>query len=199
VNLGELRTAVNRRSGVAYLTAALDDLINEALQQMALEQRWPWLSATLSFTTDGNTDGTYSLPWACRSLEALSVDGFDYPPFSQREADQWDALGERPRGAAAFGRTLTIRPVPPADLTAKVRYVRGEDELVNASEEPLLPEEYHRILVELVVSMIHDRTGDVARAAAAEKRYQTGLSRMVRSALHTQRVGSIQVRPGGGI
>lgn len=200
MNLGELRTATNRRSGVLYDDAALDDLINEAVQRIALEAEWPWLHALYEFTATDD-DGTQALPDGARRVSSVNLGGYEAFVTSIENLDAWDNVYVTSRhGYAVRGTDLLFRPTQPAGTTITVRYIRSEPRLTGERDTPLLPDVYHDAVVNLACAIANERVGNFKRAEQFDRRYTDWLRTMKANALRVGgRTGRIRVRPGGGI
>lgn len=200
MNLAEMRVAVDRRSGVAFDTAALTDLINEALAEVTLAADWPWLRDTHEF--DATTDlGEEDLPEGFRRIVNVTVGGYESFPSSYNDLASWDYGYSNGRHSfAVVGSTLHFRPTQTTGTAVVVNYVADEVPLEGDADEPLLPEQYHYVLVNLATAYALERVGNLARAKVLRDRYEEGLRLMRRSALRQGgNTGRIRVRPGGGI
>lgn len=200
MNLGELRTAVARRTGVAYDDTALTDVINEANLRISLEAEWPWLhaSTTISATVD---DGTEALPVGFRRVTSVTIDGYEAVPIAVDEIDSWDNVySSTRRGYTVRGTDLLFRPTQATGTDILVRYIASEEPLTGSTDTPLMPEAYHDAIVDLASAIVLERVGQLARADRFERRYADWLARMKANAVRLGgRVGRIRVRPGGGV
>lgn len=200
MNLRELRVATNQRSGVAYDSAALNDVLNEALAKLSLAADWPWLWDVWEFDTVADTDNEL-LPAGLRRIDSVNIGG--YPGFlsSIDDVDAWDYGYSSPRRSFAVrGDTLYWKPSQAAGTAVAVRYVGSEDRLEDDADEPLLPAEYHDALVDFAAGLALERAGNLQRAQRLLDRYESWLRDMRKSARRVSgNVGRIRVRPGGGI
>jgi hypothetical protein len=171
VNLGQLRVAVDRRTGIAFDPVALLDALNEANRAIAADHDWPWLHATTSFSTVAGT-GAYSSAAAIPEdwLRTISLKVADSVPMTRRSPvdldDAWpstDSTG-RPCEYAIDGSALVLRPVPDSVLTIAHRYVRIEPELVQDSDTPTMPAAFHSTIVEHAAAIVLRRARETARA-----------------------------------
>jgi len=166
---------------------AATDLLNEALVHISLEQNWPWMHTTQSATTDGTASIT--LATAVRSVESVTIGNDPYYPMSVGDLDSAAASGFGRRGYTIRDRTLTLYPTPGSGKTVTVRGLAFETVLSGASDEPLLPDQYVPILVELAAALWHeqDPQGN-ANAAVHEVRYQRLMTKL-------RRVATMDARP----
>ena len=98
---------------------------------------------------------------------------------------------------AVVGSNIMISPVPTAALTGRLWYFRTEPELTADDSEPLLPEQYHDVIVNLVAAecMVRKKNTemvaifrDAARQGLAEIRDRPGTGNgrgQVRTLAHT--------------
>lgn len=193
MNLGQLRTATARRTGVDYEPAALTDLINEALSVIASEGAWRWLQATYSFSTVANQQD-YSL--AAISLAepiSLVVDDIEYSRVAAVDVDAYDSRGGA--GWALSGSTLSIVPAPAAVYAASLRYVRAEPALVADADTPLVPAGFHGAIVDYTSGLVMERARDRGRAESHFASYERWLRRIRTShgRAHGRRLPRIRV------
>lgn len=176
MNLGQLRTATARRTGVDYEPAALTDLVNEALATIASEGAWRWLQATHSFSTVKDQQD-YSLS-AISLVEPVSlvVDDIEYDRIAAVDVDAYDSRGGR--GWALSGSTLSIVPAPDAVYAASLRYVRAEPALVADVDVPLLPAGFHGAIVDCASGLLMERARDRGRAEPHFASYERWVRRI---------------------
>lgn len=200
MNLGELRQAVDRRSGVAFSTAALNDLVNEALAKLTLAADWPWLWSTYTFTATTD-DGDQALPVTFRRVESVTIDGYEAHVASPQIIDAWDNLYSSDRRSYTVrGGTLSFRPTQTTGTSISVRYIAAEARLEDDADEPLLPEQYHDALIDLAAGLALERTGNLTRARLLTDRFNEWAVGMKRTALRVGgNAGRIHVRPGSAI
>lgn len=77
-----------------------------------------------------------------------------------------------------FARYLTIvlYPTPASVITYYVDYVRDVPDIVNVNDEPLLPQDFHYLLVEGALIKEWTKANDADRRAMAEKDFAKGMS-----------------------
>ena len=61
MNLGQLRTAVDRRTGIAIDTTTQTEWINFVLDEIAMSDNWWWLDKSTTISVTAGT-ATYALP-----------------------------------------------------------------------------------------------------------------------------------------
>ena len=144
MNLGEMRTALRIRCGfpandTMHTDAALNDLINAAVDQFASEHRWPWLLTDVPATA---TAGVRTIPvpdnWtATHSL--VFQDGGRVEPGSLSDIDEWgaDNARGRPRYFNVDTGVILLAPVPDTTYSLTHRYYRMERHLEDPVEIPI--------------------------------------------------------------
>ena len=88
---------------------------------------------------------------------------------------------------------VQLWPTPSAAVTYYVDYTRGLTDLVNGTDEPLLHEEWHWLLVAGARMLEYEKQDDAQRYLAAKREFDDGLKKL-RFAVHQQAVGSPNLR-----
>lgn len=211
MNLGQLRTAVDRRTGIAVDTTTQNEWINDVLQSVALEDEWPWLRTTQSFSFVASQNA-YTLPSTCRSVLAVfDSNGNRYDPAAQADLDTYSTsdvsiapqFGDGGHFYAVTNTTIYIVPTPTASSgTFTVRYIQDETTLSVDGDTPLIPAAYQRSVVELVALLTMERRGtriDTVRAKGYADVYNDLISKMRKQALPTISASRVpRIRPGSG-
>lgn len=196
MNLGEFRTAINRRTGQAVDATALNEIVNEAVQAVAEERDWAWMNTVDTFPTQsGTTD--YVLPADWERTVAVTIDGHPARRINAADGDGYNFYEDRPVwGFVIDAGLISIYPEPGSVLTVKHRYVRSEPVLEVDSDEPLLPARFHGAVVNYAAALVSDRFHDIARGDAFRAEYKSWLRRMYDASSRSQQPGRIRVRPG---
>lgn len=198
MNLGQLRLAVDHRTGIGLDPVALNHFVAEAQAAISVEYDWPWLERTATLVTAVGTD-TYAVPsdW----LRTLSLRLADTEPMyraaslADLESDEPSATATgEPDTFAVFGAQLVLRPVPQAVLTVTHRYVRVEPELVVDTDVPLMPAPFHHAIAEMAAALVCRRRGD-GREANFMASYGGWKARMI--AEHARQRPKARVRTRG--
>lgn len=194
MNLGEFRTAVHRRTGVAMDTAALTELVNQALAGISAEQDWPWLEREVTFATvDGTAGYTPTSGWS--RTKQVVINGDDLEHYAGADLSWYGEVGT-PRGFRIVADQLVLYPTPNAVHTVTHRYIASEDLLVDDADTPSLPVAYHPAVVEYASWLAMMRTGDSKRAGMFFASWEGWRERMKDSRRRTLRRHRIRVRPG---
>lgn len=195
MNLGELRRAIHRRSGIDYEATALNEVINEAVQHIATEGDWPWLERYASLTTVAGT-ANYVMPTDWQRTRSLTLDGDEIPFVSVRDIDDVD---EETIGFSTSGDSFTLSPTPTSARTVKMRYIATENVLTDDAHTPKLPAAYHGAIVNWAVAEVKRRKGDLAGARVYEGIYDGWLARIRKGITRATGPRRIRVRPGGAL
>ena len=195
MNLGELRRAVHRRSGIDYEPAALNEVINDAVQHTATEGDWPWLERFSSLTLVPGT-ANYVMPTDWQRTRSLTVNGEEYPFVSVRDID--DTTDET-RGYSTSGDSFTISPTPTTAGTVKMRYLAAENTLIIDTDTPKLPAQYHGAIVAWCVAELKRRKGDLRGAAVYDEVYREWVKLIRKGITRATGPRRIRVRPGGAL
>lgn len=182
MNLGELRTAVDQRSGHAMSPSALNAFVSEAAAALSTERDWPWLDATETLnTTKGTGELTPGGTWArTRSLRIA-----DYAPMERfgivELEDRWPSSSTtgRPSEYAVSGERLELRAVPDGVYAVAHRFVRFQPALLQDTDSPIAPARFHGAIVELALSLVHRRMGEGGAAESCEAAYRRWITRML--------------------
>lgn len=197
MNLGEFRTAVNRRTGVAVDATALSEMVNEATQAVGEERDWPWADGVDTFTTSG---ASTPLPADWSRTRTVNVAGFEAKRINAADGDAFLEMEQRP---SVYSYTieegeLVLYPTPDTGTTVIHRYVREETTMNSDSDSPLMPERFHPAIVNYTASLVCDRTGDTAKAMAFRAEYERWLKRMNDGTSRSQQPARVRVRSGAG-
>lgn len=195
MNLGQLRTAVDRRTGIAFDPAATTEVLNEALQQVSTEKLWEWLETVWRPAMVAG-QASYPLPYGTTSVRSIAVDGWEIPHAHIENVDgdfSWV-------GWVVEAEQLVVSPTPSGGETVVVRITQTDGPLAQDADTPLLPEEWHvGALVNLAASIILERLDEFQRADRRKKEYDATVRRMKRTARRGRGPIAAKVRPGGGL
>lgn len=135
MNLGQIRTQVDRRTGRAQDSSAANAYINEALQIISTERDWPWLDGVSAYTANSSSA---ALPTDWAETRSVNIAGFDAPRYNVADTDQFTQLDlvDVLYVYAIEGGSLYIYPNPSATSTVDVihRYVKVEHPVVSDAD-----------------------------------------------------------------
>lgn len=200
MDLAALRSALQLRLGLpsvgdGLLPAATQTaIINAALRDLCQERDWPWLvtSAALTFTS-----GDATVPSGFVRAREVTINSrpAKYLPLTEFLAAQAD------RSVYAWtdiGTTIRLTPTPATAPTLPVLYyVRAEPELTSDTDEPLLPEPYHDVLVARAAYRANVRRNRMDESVRDDNEYQLGVRKMKDAGW--ARAGQRSVRRSGSV
>lgn len=180
----ELKTELRTRIGVPtddslFTTTVLGQLVNAALQHIAVDRDWPWLEQEATITT-ANGDDSYAVPanWM-RTLHVVGAGGVPLERTAIERLDYMNGSGS-PRFYGVFSDEVVVRPTPTAIENLKHRYIGTEPALSADGDTPLMPTGYHYAIVAFAAYLAYRRTGNMPEAGAAMAEYETWRERMAR-------------------
>lgn len=203
----KMRASVRNRLGVPssdsfYTDAILTDFINEAVQAYAAEESWPWLQAETTFVTSpvtptAVTGADFNVPADWTRTKSLDIFGFETMVLMpQQDMTQIVNIG-RPLQYCVVNDKIRLRPFPDSVYTIDHEYYKIEPELVNDSDEPLLPNQFRKALVDYATYLAHERSSlEPQRVAEALARYNMWLTRMRQWRRRISAPQKVRVRPG---
>jgi hypothetical protein len=183
----EMRVAVRDRNGIPPMGDALaghpdiDLCIEQALRDVSGLNTWPWLltSANINFTT-----GTGTLPADCQTIRALIINGLKAKraPYdivvSRTDAFVW----------TEFGASILLYPaatITQTTQTAGLHSWRVEPALETDIAIPLIPTQWHQMIVCRASYFLNMRRGDSTRVAADLAEWQVGLKNLMNAGWRT--------------
>jgi hypothetical protein len=119
-----------------------------------------------TFTTTANTEA-YDIPASLLSVDQLKI-GSDlplrivpWPEYERYKADTFAVtLTGDPIVASIYNRDIYLWPVPDASTTVNVRGQRGFTEMDEDADEPMLEDDFHRVIQELALYFEMDYEGN---------------------------------------
>jgi hypothetical protein len=179
----ELVTAVRDRCGLSvddkqFTTSVLGRFVNQALHDTSRGDR-PWLRRTLSIATTGASSYTAVVPANMdRTVDAaISVAGVKRSLAEVRAADidAMPAAGGTPECFAISGTTVKVWPAPLAASTITIDVLVRETDLAGA-QVPLLPAQFHGVIVARACALVHRAKGNVTEAEVQEQAAAAGMA-----------------------
>jgi len=167
-------------------TAMLNDAINEAYFEIINDSRtfWKFMEGTTTLTTVAGTaqyeksvvgadiDEIYSMyhnDGVLTSINERDLDGTNY---------QSDSTGI-PMGYSEWAGNITLFPTPSDDRAITVKYYKQASELVNDSDEPIIPRKFQDVLVAGAKVAFYEMDEDMSRYDRALPSYQKKLKDMI--------------------
>lgn len=193
-SLAQLRTQLRAR-GFDYLTddPAVDQLLNEAYQEICDLEDWPFLQVTLAGAAPLTIAdlGTVTSVYSTGQRTPLPLTTYDELIRCQMDIAQTGS----PSRYWVDGETI-IRAWPVGG-TLSVRYIKNPALLVNDSDEPIIPARFRDVIVTGAarIAAMDESAGQDQAALDAE---YTRRLQIMRDKLLTQSRDTVYVRTAGG-
>lgn len=208
-NLEQLRDSVRTRIGLPsadafYTDPVVNDLVNEAIQQISLEADWPWLQASATLTTVLNQQA-YTPPVATGHLWLRTrgitptddSNSLDWKPLLQIR--NLGTISGDPQVYCISGEQIVLGPRPGSVRTYTHDYIRQEPVLFQNEAQPLLPVPFRPAIVHLAAAMAHLRQNAVERYDMEMRSYNAALKRMMDNRRRSTAPAQVRIRPGTGL
>jgi hypothetical protein len=164
------------------------DYVNEAYREVCALERWPFLEATATVTVNANTRSA-NLPSRAWRVEAVwdqtnknPLDPIFHPSQVFRDYPNGDETGV-PCEYQLRARTIEVYPLPDTNVTLSIRYLAYPGDLSADADVPILPEEYHHVLVILANAKAYRDDGNFQAAQTYESEASVILDAMRRDLL----------------
>lgn len=184
MNRSQFRAALTKRLGIPPTGDGLldDNALNEcvqlALTDISEEQQWPWLltSASLTFTA-----GVAPMPTSPQvaHIREVTVNGRRAKRATSL-AEFLDVLADGNKCVwFDVGSNIQLAPVPAtAPSTSSIYYTRNEPTLASDAATPLLPEQYHNVVVARAAYHANTRRSMYERSAQDLGEYRESIKKM---------------------
>lgn len=207
LTLADVRSAVVRNLGgdtnteydVNLANIDLNTIINEANHQIEAEADFPWLVTTETVATVNGTN-LYTPTAGWYRTKALSDP--NYGPLKYVSLDdmeqRWPTLTNTgiPWWYAEVAGQLDIRPTPNAVLSLRHVYFQTEPELIDDTDEPLLPNQFRGYLVCVATRLAAERLRIWAIAQNQASKEPAWQKRMLDDKRRSIATTSVRVRGG---
>lgn len=195
MNLGEFRSAVNRRTSIAVDPAALTDIVNEAVQQVGEERDWPWQDGLDTITT--TSSASYPMPADWARVRTVTVAGQPTRRINVADGDAYGYSTDRSTQYtyAVESGALVLYPTPPVGTTVLHRYVREETVMNSDADAPLIPARFDGAVVNAAAAIVCEIKGD-KRADAFRAEYRSWIKRMNDATSRSQQPSRVRIRRG---
>lgn len=91
---------------------------------------------------------------------------------------------------------IYLAPTPSATYNFRHDYFRSEPRLIENTDVPLMPSQFHYAIIAMAVHLAHLRAGDLPRARAAQEEYDAWKKRMEERRMRSTSTIKVRVRPG---
>jgi hypothetical protein len=185
--LSDLRNIVASRfqdNNLQVFSAAYyDSVLNDAYADIiGRDPNWPFLELRIIVNVGAQAVAT---PLPANTFRVLAV--FDstnrraltpYPGHDIRaDYPELDTVFSPPEHFRLFGSNIELLPRPAAAVALFVEYYASPAAL-GAADVPLIPAQYHRVMVAGALSMAYEDDGNLQQAAVHQKRFEDGIQAM---------------------
>jgi hypothetical protein len=215
MQLSTLRTLTQEFAGMSAsdtlnTPTILTDVVNHANLFIGAEHDWPWQEVhnTTFSTVVGQQDylpavfapaGDWLRTKEVRSVAPGSIasDGFERFDITELD-DRWPTTVQaRPQEYAIWGGNLRLAPIPDAVYTIRHEYIKMEPYLVNDTDVPLMPVQFHSAIAHLAAVYLLKRSRAEERAERQFEDYQQWRLLMLNDRKRATSPNRVRVRPGG--
>lgn len=212
MNLGQLRTAIQRRGYETDTVTSQTEAINSVYREIVGDHRWKWLEAqSAAVPTVAGTAGYALTAFGTDVVHPLRVHfgstaiGFEdlsyIPPEEMQRLQFQDRAGDSrgvPTNWTYQNSQIILWPEPDsASYSIFLDYVKDPPDLSADGDTPLLPATYHDLLVVGAIAEIATRQRDWATHDRYRTRFQIGLRRMKAQEGLGQQGQSLQIPRSG--
>jgi hypothetical protein len=204
-NLGDLRSDLNSLAGLDLAPDTADRLLNEGTR--ALVCRAEWLRAGLELGPTAADQEAYSLSGAIHRVRKLKVDGTPYLASSEEQVDELKQNWKSLRCAGVYwisfdgdaAESVSLYPLPTqAGLSIKALCSVYPAILVNDDDEPQVPCEYRRAIVDYAAALAYGYQEDNPELRGFhEDEFNNAVAGLRRLRTAKQAAGPVQVRVAG--
>lgn len=157
MSLTEMRTQLDIQLGgrMDFVTTMFDLWLNQSYFDLCTSLEIPELQGNLQIMTVAGQP-LYGLPLQVRAIDMISViDAVTYGDVGGRKLMKIDKnsyrrapnLTEEPREYFVAGKVLVLWPTPKAVRALSIDYTIRPDPLVDGNHYPILPPEWHEVIV----------------------------------------------------
>lgn len=179
MNLFDLRTEVVAHQVNETNVARINMLINNALRELSRKVDFYQEETAYPFTT---TAGMASYSWPTDLGKARFIADTSIRRTLQavrmRQIDQAVAQSGRPYAYAVDGPGIVLWPTPDSTYSLNLRYFKLPDLLVNDTDVPALPDDYHQILTYYALSRAYEAEDDLEMASYYAQQWEKSLAAM---------------------
>lgn len=169
--------------------------LNQAQRRAVIESEMRIQESAQSYTT-GAEDSGYGLPSDfSRLIDLFYVENHELVvPMDVREFDALPSAAGRPYAYTVRGGEVIFYPTPDAIYSFTLRYWRLPQDMVNESDLPEIPAQYHELLIAYAMRKAFLREDDFQAAQQWEAVWEKGLLKMRGEVQHDVFDGPRQVR-----
>lgn len=198
----QLRRLTRSSSGLSpaddmFTDDVLNDLINQAIDEVESEARWPWQQATETVTVTGGSS-VVPVPESWRATKAVFDENRELREVAITDALAWSSthLGH-PQVWAQDTEQLLVRPTPGSDIPLTLIFYMVPMPLVLDTDMPMMPAAFARgAVVAKASELVYTREGERSQAADKLAAYEKWITRMRRDGRRSTGPPRVRIRPG---
>jgi hypothetical protein len=189
------RIGLPSTDGLASATS-LGLAVNYAVQRLGAARAWPWLNSEATAATVAGT-ATVTIPSSARRVRWVAIEDDVLDRRQRADLIRFsDAAGNgRPnRYALKDSTTLLLSPTPDAIYTVTFGLVIPEPALSSGTDTPLLPSQFHDVIVLYAARYLAMRRKDLTLVAALDAEIKDWMPSLDRAALQDVGITPIRTR-----
>lgn len=206
MNLGELRTGLQALGYNTETVSQQNYFLNATYREVIGADRWPFLEkqATLTLTPNQFAQSystiTDLLEWDAVRLslngDTWNLENTEPQAMRDLETDYNTSVGTPEKWSLLAGQ-VHFWPAPDQPFVATVDYIYAPPDLVSDSDVPVIPAQFHDVLVLGAAETMAYRERDIWSQYLLDSKYQAVLLKMRESFLLRQRQTSSRVKKSG--
>jgi hypothetical protein len=163
----------------AQYTTYVEDRLNQSLQYVCAQTDFEQINTFVSITVPAST-GSFTLPTDFNRVQYLErQDGNRWVPLIQVPAARFDKLaaadGEPTHYSVRPNNVVALHPVFSSEVVVGLSYYRNPPLLDSALDVPIIPEQYHYMLVHHALKFCYERENDYTSAQYHLGQFQEAL------------------------
>jgi hypothetical protein len=149
-------------------TTYVQNRLNQGLRYICAQTDFEEINTFYSVSLPGPTS-YFTLPTDFNRIQYLELqDGDRWKPLTQLPVARFDRLvaatGNPMYYALRPDNAVTVNPVSDSEVVVGLAYYRDPDPLVNPNDVPVIPEQYHYMLVHYALKFCYERENDYTSA-----------------------------------
>jgi hypothetical protein len=207
MTLAQLQAAIQAKGYTTDTATQQIAFLNEIYREVCGMNRWPFLEAQDSSLSTAVGTSAYTLPFAnWRNIDAVRIeiaalqqyDNLRYCGVQEfREMEHIDRDTSTPFYWTFYANQLHFYPVPDSVYTVRIDYIVEPADLAAAGDVPVLPTQYHDVLVWGAIESLAFRERDWLGRQFAQSKKEEMLKRLEEEYLLRQRQTGSQVKKSG--
>lgn len=168
--------------------------LNEAQRRLVIESELRTQEESESITTEANV-ATLTLPTNYgRFIDLYNTETKEsLEPLTPHDIDNVPTSTGRPYAFAIIGGTVTLYPTPDGAYPLALRYWKLPEDMVNESDTPSIPVQYHELLIAYAMKKAFLRENDLQMAQTWEGQWEKGILKLRGEAVNDSFSGPRQV------